>query len=47
LQIVVLVGGAWLNKNNEKIVVTPKRWFDDNNLQKQSISLIPEAWIKV
>ena len=39
--------GAWLNKNNEKIVVTPKRWFDDNNLQKQSIRLIPEAWIKV
>ncbi len=33
---------AWLNKNQNKIVITPQRWFSDNT----SIA-IPETWQKI
>lgn len=37
--------GAWLNNNPDKIVITPKKWFvDQNNKEKD---LIPETWIKI
>lgn len=37
--------GAWLNKNPNKIVVAPSKWFND----KSAIinKLIPEKWIKI
>jgi len=37
--------GAWLNKNPNKIVVSPKRWFnhDKNNTK----DLIPKSWISI
>lgn len=34
--------GAWLNKNPEKIVIAPKRWFKD--FTKITIDLFPEKW---
>lgn len=37
--------GAWLNRNPEKIVIAPGRWFNDPGLD--SNSLIPDSWIKV
>ena len=37
--------GAWLNKNPDKIVITPSKWFINNqNMEK---SLIPKTWIKI
>jgi hypothetical protein len=36
---------AWLNKNKEKIVIAPKRWFKDNS--KNSKDLLPETWMKL
>lgn len=39
--------GAWLNKNREKIVVSPKRWFEDDKRNAQTTNLIPETWIKI
>ncbi len=37
--------GAWLNQNNNKIVIAPKRWFLDTSLN--TIDLIPESWIHI
>lgn len=37
--------GAWLNPSEEKIVVAPKKWFNDKKLD--SSDLIPESWVKL
>ena len=37
--------GAWLNNNPEKIVITPKKWF--NKGPKDTQDLIPDEWIKI
>lgn len=37
--------GAWLNNNHDKIVIAPKNWFKDNNINTDD--LIPENWIKL
>lgn len=37
--------GAWLNTNNSKIVVAPKKWFNDSSMNQKDI--IPPTWIKV
>ena len=37
---------AWLNKNPDKIVISPKQWFSDG--YEHSIDdLIPNSWIKI
>ena len=40
--------GAWLNSNPEKIVIAPKKWYDNKNAQYsyEKGKLIPENWIK-
>ncbi|TSJ40297.1 alpha-1,2-fucosyltransferase [Mucilaginibacter corticis] len=35
--------GAWLNNNDNKIVVAPKKWFNIDS--RSSVDLIPESWI--
>lgn len=37
---------AWMNKNSDKIVFTPKYWYYDNKLNN-TIIRIPEEWIKI
>ena len=34
--------GAWLNNNKDKIVIGPKRWFSNNN-----INIMPDDWIRL
>ena len=39
--------GSWLNRNAKKIVVTPDKWFNDSEKNKQTRDLIPEKWIRM
>lgn len=36
--------GAWLNDNENKIVISPNKWFADN---RSSTNIIPDRWIKL
>ncbi|HSU50429.1 MAG TPA: alpha-1,2-fucosyltransferase, partial [Segetibacter sp.] len=36
---------AWLNPNPDKIVIAPKKWF--NNAPYNTNDLIPQSWIKL
>lgn len=37
--------GAYLNKNPNKIVVAPNKWFNDTNLK--TFDVVPEEWHKI
>lgn len=37
--------GAWLNENPNKIVIAPKRWFNDSSVN--TTDLIPETWLSL
>ena len=37
--------GAWLNDNPNKIVIAPRKWFNDISINTND--LIPESWIKI
>jgi hypothetical protein len=37
--------GAWLNQNQNKIVIAPKLWFNDKS--KNTKDLLPENWVKI
>jgi len=38
--------GAWLNNNNDKKVIAPKKWFG-NNLTHDTSDLLPDSWRKI
>ncbi|MEI8128407.1 MAG: alpha-1,2-fucosyltransferase [bacterium] len=37
--------GAWLNQNPSKIVVAPKKWFNDDEIIQTDV--IPKTWIQL
>jgi len=37
--------GAWLNNNPNKIVIAPKKWFNDESINTKD--LIPDEWIRM
>jgi len=39
--------GAWLNNNPNKIVVTPKKWFNDESLKYYNEKMLPATWHKI
>lgn len=39
--------GAWLNRNPNKIVIAPKKWFGIQMKDYNTMDLIPENWIRV
>ena len=38
---------AWLSNYENKIVIAPKKWFEDKTLQSQANDIYPEKWIKI
>ena len=38
--------GAWLNKNPNKIVIAPKRWFTKESGYRYE-DIVPKSWIKI
>lgn len=39
--------GAWLNENEDKIVVAPQWWMKDIDTTEENVDIIPENWIKL
>lgn len=39
--------GAWLNPAPQKMVIAPKRWFADEEMNARAGNLIPSAWLRV
>ena len=37
--------GAWLAKNKDKVVIAPKKWF--NNPEIKTDDLLPDTWIRI
>ncbi len=37
--------GAWLNRNPEKVVIAPKRWFTDTFIN--TIDIVPKRWVRL
>lgn len=39
--------GAWLNRNKDKVIITPEKWFQDGWMNMDTKNVIPENWIKL
>lgn len=37
--------GAWLNQNTDKIVIAPKKWFNDSSIDTSDLT--PQEWTKL
>jgi len=37
--------GAWLNKNNEKVVIAPRKYYQD--ILTRAKDVVPKTWIKI
>jgi hypothetical protein len=38
---------AWLNQNTNKIIICPKQWYNNNDLNNLNTEMIPKNWIKI
>jgi|DEB0MinimDraft_12_1074336.scaffolds.fasta_scaffold00025_45 hypothetical protein len=39
--------GAWLNQNENKVVIGPKKWFGPALAKYNANDIVPETWIKI
>lgn len=38
---------AWLNENQDKIVIAPERWYNDPVLNEERKDLVPSEWVRM
>lgn len=38
---------AWLNENDAKTVIAPKRWFVSSEMQLQAVDICPKSWVRL
>lgn len=39
--------GAWMNENDQKIIIGPKKWFGPKDKTLTDKDIIPEKWLKI
>lgn len=39
--------GAWLNNQHDKIIISPKQWYNNLEMNLQTKDLIPSEWIRI
>jgi hypothetical protein len=39
--------GAWLNKNPQKIIIAPQKWYNNEFMNNETVDLIPKSWIRI
>lgn len=39
--------GAWLNPGNQKIVIAPRNWFNNETAYFDATDLVPDGWIRL
>jgi hypothetical protein len=39
--------GAWLCRADDKIVISPKQWFADKDMNAKTNDLIPDGWLRI
>ncbi len=38
---------SWLNRNDDKVIITPKDWFVPGWMNMDTSDIVPETWIKI
>lgn len=38
---------AWLNENENKTVIAPRKWYQDQRSQERAATMIPKEWITI
>jgi hypothetical protein len=39
--------GAWLNRNKEKIVIAPSKWYRNIIQNSEQIKNLPKSWLTI
>jgi hypothetical protein len=39
--------GAWLNKNKNKKIIAPKKWFGESLSHHNTDDIIPKEWVVI
>jgi hypothetical protein len=39
--------GAWLNPHSNKMVIAPKQWFSDAELNAKATAITPKSWVRL
>jgi hypothetical protein len=38
---------AWLGQRSDKLVICPRRWFNDTVSEARSSEVVPDGWVRI